>query len=112
MEAFKERLIDRFGKIPPEGEELIRIVPLRRLAKRLGVEKAVLKGGKMILYFVSNPDSPYYQSAAFGKIIDYMAKYPRVCNLREQNGRRSMIVKDITDVDSAVRILQEIVSLG
>ena len=71
-----------------------------------------LKGGKMILYFVSNPDSPYYQSAAFGKIIDYMAKYPRVCNLREQNGRRSMIVKDITDVDSAVRILQEIVSLG
>ena len=112
VEAFKERLIDRFGKIPPEGEELIHIVPLRRLAKRLGVEKAVLKGGKMILYFVSNPDSPYYQSAAFGKIIDYMAKYPRVCNLREQNGRRSMIVKDITDVDSAVRILQEIVSLG
>ena len=112
VEAFKERLIDRFGKIPPEGEELIRIVPLRRLAKRLGVEKAVLQGGKMILYFVSNPDSPYYQSAAFGKIIDYMAKYPRVCNLREQNGRRSMIVKDITDVDSAVRILQEIVSLG
>lgn len=112
VEAFKERLIDRFGKIPPEGEELIRIVPLRRLAKRLGVEKAVLKGGKMILYFVSNPDSPYYQSAAFGKIIDYMAKYPRVCNLREQNGRRSMIVKDITDVDSAVRILQEIVSQG
>ena len=90
VEAFKERLVDRFGKIPPEGEELIRIVPLRRLAKRLGVEKAVLKGGKMILYFVSNPDSPYYQSAAFGKIIDYMAKYPRVCNLREQNGRRSI----------------------
>lgn len=112
VEAFKARLVDRFGKIPPEGEELIRIVPLRRLAKRLGVEKAVLKGGKMILYFVSNPDSPYYQSAAFGKIIDYMAKYPRVCNLREQNGRRSMTVKDINDVDSAVRILQEIVSLG
>lgn len=112
VEAFKARLVDRFGKIPPEGEELIRIVPLRRLAKRLGVEKAVLKGGKMILYFVSNPDSPYYQSVAFGKIIDYMAKYPRVCNLREQNGRRSMTVKDINDVDSAVRILQEIVSLG
>lgn len=111
VEAFKARLVDRFGKIPPEGEELIRIVPLRRLAKRLGVEKAVLKSGKMILYFVSNPDSPYYQSAAFGKIIDYMAKYPKVCNLREQNGRRSMIVKDITDVESAVRILQEIVSL-
>lgn len=111
VDAFKERLVDRFGKIPPEGEELIRIVPLRRLARRLGVEKVVLKGGKMILYFVSNPDSPYYQSIAFGKVIDYMAKYPRSCNLREQNGRRSMVVKDITDVSAAVRILQEIVSL-
>ena len=112
VEDFKARLVDRFGKIPPEGEELIRIVPLRRLAKRLGVEKVILKAGKMILFFVSNLESPYYQSAAFGKIIDYMAKYPRDCNLREQNGKRSMVVKNITSVDEAVRILQEIVSLG
>ena len=112
MEDFKARLVDRFGKIPLEGEELIRIVPLRRLAKRLGVEKVILKAGKMILFFVSNLESPYYQSAAFGKIIDYMAKYPRDCNLREQNGKRSMVVKNITNVDEAVRILQEIVSLG
>lgn len=112
VEDFKARLVDRFGKIPPEGEELIRIVPLRRLAKRLGVEKVILKAGKMILFFVSNLESPYYQSAAFGKIIDYMAKYPRDCNLREQNGKRSMVVKNITNVDEAVRILQEIVSLG
>ena len=69
VEAFKARLVDRFGKIPPEGEELIRIVPLRRLAKRLGVEKVMLKAGKMILYFVSNLESPYYQSQAFGKFI-------------------------------------------
>lgn len=111
VEAFKGRLVDRFGKIPPEGEELIRIVPLRRLAKRLGVEKVILKAGRMSLYFVSNLESPYYQSKAFGKIIDYMAKYPRNCNLREQNGKRSMVVKEIGDVASAVLILQEIVSL-
>ena len=66
----------------------------------------------MTLFFISNQESPYYQSAAFGKIIDYMAKYPRDCNLREQNGKRSMVVKNITNVDEAVRILQEIVSLG
>lgn len=111
VEAFKARLVDRFGKIPPEGEELIRIVSLRRLAKRLGVEKVILKVGRMLLYFVSNLESPYYQSRAFGKIIDYMAKYPRNCNLREQNGKRSMVVKEIGDVASAVLILQEIVSL-
>ena len=112
VDAFKARLTDRFGKIPPEGEELIRIVPLRRLARRLGVERVFLKGGRMILYFVSNLDSPYYQSQSFGKVIDYMAKYPRNCNLRENNGKRSMIVKEIPDVETAVRVLQEIVSLG
>ena len=111
VEAFKARLVDRFGKIPPEGEELIRIVPLRRLGKRLGIEKIILKAGRMTLYFVSNLESPYYQSMSFGKIIDYMAKYPRNCNLREQNGKRSMVIKEIGDVVSAVRILQEIISL-
>lgn len=111
VEDFKARLKDRFGAIPPEGEELIRIVPLRRIAKRLGIEKIFLKSGRMTLFFVSNPDSPYYQSEAFGKIIGYMSRYPRQCNLREQNGKRSMIIKDIKDVQSAVRELQEITSI-
>lgn len=111
VDDFKARLIDRFGAIPPEGEELIRIVPLRRIAKRLGIEKIFLKSGRMTLFFVSNPDSPYYQSEAFGKIIGYMSRYPRACNLREQNGKRSMVIKDIKDVQSAVRELQEITSI-
>ena len=71
VNAFRLRLEDRFGPVPPETEELLRIVPLRRLAARLGVEKVFLKGGRMTLFFVSNPDSPYYQSAAFGKMIDF-----------------------------------------
>ena len=108
---FKSRLEDRFGKVPPEGEELLRIVPLRRLAKRLGAEKIFLKAGRMTLFFVSNPDSPYYQSAAFGKVIGYMGANPRYCNLREQNGKRSMVVKNVESVEMAVSILQEIVSM-
>ena len=108
---FKSRLEDRFGKVPPEGEELLRIVPLRRLAKRLGAEKIFLKAGRMTLFFVSNPDSPYYQSAAFGKVIGYMGRNPRYCNLREQNGKRSMVVKNVESVEMAVGILQEIVSM-
>ena len=108
---FKSRLEDRFGKVPPEGQELLRIVPLRRLAKRLGAEKIFLKAGRMTLFFVSNPDSPYYQSAAFGKVIGYMGANPRYCNLREQNGKRSMVVKNVESVEMAVSILQEIVSL-
>ena len=95
VDAFRSRLEDRFGPIPPETEELLRIVPLRRLAARLGVEKVFLKGGRMSLFFVSNPDSPYYQSQAFGKVIAYMMKYTRRCDLREQNNKRSMLVKDV-----------------
>ena len=109
--AFKSRLEDRFGKVPREGQELLRIVPLRRMAKRLGAEKVFLKAGRMTLFFVSNPDSPYYQSAAFGKVIDYMGKNPHYCNLREQNGKRSMVIKNVETVETAVSILQEIVSL-
>ncbi len=108
---YKSRLEDRFGKIPPEGQELLRIVPLRRLAKRLGAEKIFLKAGRMTLFFVSNPDSPYYQSMAFGKVIAYMGANPRYCNLREQNGKRSMVVKNVENVETAVSILQEIVSM-
>ena len=111
VEAFQARLLDRFGPIPPEGEELIRIVPLRRLAKRLGIEKVFLKAGRMSLFFVSHPDSPYFQSQAFGKIINYMTRYPRACNLRDQNGRRSMVIKEVPTVADAVRILQEMVAL-
>ena len=106
VEDFKARLIDRFGAIPPEGEELIRIVPLRRIAKRLGIEKIFLKSGRMTLFFVSNPDSPYYQSEAFGKMIGYMSRYPRQCNLREQNGKRSMIIKRAYRPDKIIRQLK------
>ena len=111
VEAFRSRLEDRFGPVPPETEELLRIVPLRRLAARLGAEKIFLKGGRMTLFFVSNPDSPFYQSQAFGKVIDYMMKYTRRCDLREQNGKRSMLIKDVTNVETAVSVLQEVVAL-
>ncbi len=111
VSAFRTRLEDRFGPIPPETEELLRIVPLRRLAARLGVEKVFLKGKRMTLFFVSNPDSPYYQSQAFGKVIAYMMKYTRRCDLREQNNKRSMLVKDVTSIEEAVGVLQEIMTM-
>ena len=65
----------------------------------------------MSLFFVSNPDSPYYQSQAFGKVIAYMMKYTRRCDLREQNNKRSMLVKDVRTVEEAVCVLQEVVAM-
>jgi transcription-repair coupling factor (superfamily II helicase) len=106
--SFTERLIDRFGKIPKEGKELIRIVRLRRMAKNLGMEKSVLKQDRMNIYLVANPESRYYQSEAFDKLLAYIRKYPRDCNLREQNGKRSIVIKNVPTVEKAVAILEEV----
>lgn len=111
VENFKQRLIDRFGPLPHEVEELLLIVPLRRVAARLGVEKIFLKGGRISLFFVSNPESPYFQSHAFGKIIEYMMRNTRRCDLREQNGKRSVLIKSVPNVETALSILQEIMNI-
>ena len=109
--AFIERLKDRFGKIPKEGKELIRIVRLRRMSKKLGMEKIVLKKGQMSLYLVNNPESPYYQSEAFDKLLKFIQKYPRECNLRENNGKRSIVIKHVPTVETACGYLQEMEKL-
>ena len=111
LEGFVSRLKDRFGAIPPEGEELIRVVPLRWQARKLGIEKIVLKREMMALNLPSSVESPYYQSPAFGKIIAYIQQYPRACNLREQCGKRSVSIKHITSVAAASHCLEVMESI-
>lgn len=106
--AFTERLKDRFGKIPKEGKELIRIVRLRRMAKKLGMEKLVLKKGQMSIFLINNPDSTYYQSEAFDKLLAFIQKHPRECNLRDQNGKRSIVIKNVRTVETACALVEEI----
>ena len=108
LEHYEEGLRDRFGRIPHEGEELLQVVPLRRIGKRLGCEKITLRQGQMVMYFVSNPDSAYYRSAAFDKVLDYLRSNIRKCKLRETKGKRSMTVSDVPTVRAAVGILREI----
>lgn len=109
VEEFKKRMIDRFGQIPAVGEELIRVVPLKRKAKHLGVEKVFLKAGNMSLYFVSNPQSAFYQSEVFGKCIKYALSNLRGCELAEvKGGKRRMLVRNIDSVAQALEILNEI----
>ena len=107
LEAYRQRLIDRFGPLPRQAEELLHVVPLRRVGISLGCEKIMLKQGKMYLYFVSNANSPFYQSEAFSKIIDYAGRNVRRCQLREQNGKRSMVIADVPTVEEAVKCLSE-----
>ena len=105
LSKFRTRLTDRFGPIPPTGEELLRVVPLRRLGKQLGIEKILLKGGQMALYFVSNLESPYYDSAAFGRVMNYTAMSPYECRFRELSGKRSLLIKGIKTVEEALGVL-------
>ena len=108
LEAYRLRLIDRFGPLPPQAEELLQVVSLRRYGKSLGCEKIMLKQGRMFLYFVSNPHSPFYESDTFGRIIDFATLNLRRCNLREQNGKRSLVITDVPTVGEAVNVLKTI----
>ena len=111
LDAYRKRLIDRFGPIPNVSEELILVVPLRVAGKQLGIEKIMLKQQKMYFYFVSRDDSPYYQSEAFGRILHYVSNNPRQCNFREGSGKRSVVISGVPTVASALTICQQILSL-
>ena len=126
LQEFERRLVDRFGKIPQEACDLIQTVRLRFLAVSLGIEKLTLKNERIVAYFPaplnppsrgdfgSNTISPfegrgasYYKSDIFGKILNYMQNHPRNTQLREQNGKRSMVVSPVKTVGKAYSILQE-----
>lgn len=105
IELFRTNLRDRFGTIPLISEELIKVVPLRMAARRLGVERLALKGGKMRMYFVGDDNKAYYQSPAFGKVLAYLRTNPLRCELRDVNGKRSILIDKISTVSEALDIL-------
>ena len=106
--AYRTRLIDRFGPVPHCGEELMRVVPLRRIGQSLGCEKIVLKQSRMTLFFVTQTDSPFYQSEAFDRLLQFVGNNPRRCQFREMHGKRSMVISDVPTIEEAVNILKSI----
>ena len=118
LQAYRKRLEDRFGPVPHEGEELMQVVMLRRIGKRLGCEKITLRQGLMIMQFVSNGDSPYYQSQTFTRVINYATSPANIrrCLLKEvatrgttaTGSRRLMHVRDVPTVGEAVKVLRAI----
>ena len=112
LQAFKTRLQDRFGKVPQVTLELLRIPRLRRLARKLGIEKVALKQSYMYTYFVDDSNKAYYQSPMFGRMLHYLQQHPRQCAIREKNGKRSFSFSNVTSVEQAVDILQQILDLN
>lgn len=108
-EKLKSELTDRFGKIPKQTEELFEVVKLKRLAKKLAIEKLFIKRGKMIAYFITDKESEFFQGEAFGKIIYHVQCYPQQCLLQESTERLTLTVSHIKDIHSAVLTLQNMI---
>ena len=108
VEAFRQRMLDRFGPIPQEGDELIHVVGLRRVGKLLGCEKILLKGGAMQLQFVSNVDSPFYRSKMFSRVIAYATSHIQDCALKEKNNKRILRISHVKSVEQARSLLDMI----
>ena len=110
--AYRKRMEDRFGEMPEESKDLLSVVKMRRLGRSLGVERLLLKNGRLMMYFVSNLESAFYQSATFGRTISYVQTHPMVCRLSEVNGKRRLEVRDVHTVDEALRVLEGVVNVS
>lgn len=106
--AYRSRLEDRFGALPPEANELLKVVELRILGKKCGVERIVHKQGLLKLYLVSDTGSAYYRSAVFSRILSNATRWGRELSFREERGRRSISVKGIQTLSQAYEILQRL----
>ncbi len=108
VEQYRERLIDRFGPLPPEAESLFNVVKARQIGEKLGFEKIIVKNGILIAFFVSNPLSCYYKSKTFERIIERVnAKYP-LYELKQNNDKLRIVVKKIDSIAKAISVLEKL----
>ncbi|MBQ8582029.1 MAG: transcription-repair coupling factor [Alistipes sp.] len=108
LQAFAARLEDRFGRLPRATEELLNVVRLRREAIRLGMERVKVKNGLMIVHFVGEESSPYYQSEIFRTLLQKIMQKPDRFVLKQHNNRLGMTVRNVKDVEEAYKILQQL----
>ncbi|MCF8368457.1 MAG: transcription-repair coupling factor [Bacteroidales bacterium] len=109
LQQFRLKLIDRFGPMPPQTEELIQTIRLRWLAKDLGFEKIIMKNERMTGYFISNQESPYYQSEKFTKILRFVQANPRLVRMKESKDKLSMTFLHVDTVSKAIGIFKKLI---
>ncbi len=109
LDKYGQTLIDRFGPLPRTVKELFRSFELRWLAQDLGIERLVMKSGSMVCYFISNPQSPFYDSGIFQHVLKYIQSNPKDCKLSEKNDKLRLLYSHVMSIDQAVKRLNEIV---
>lgn len=105
--GFQEKLIDRFGPVPPETQELLNAIRLRRLAKAIGMEKLILKNQLMTGHFLSNEASPYYQSEIFTAVLKYVQSHTQSCRMKEGSGKLTITFQKVTSIKDALKVLRD-----
>ena len=106
LDSFQKNLSDRFGPPPPPVIELLNTIRLRWIGQKLGMEKVVLKMGKMVCYFISKQDSPFYQSERFSSILKFIQKNPGLGKMKESTEKLTMSFEGIRNVKSAIETLE------
>ena len=109
INQFKMELKDRFGDIPKETQELIKTIPLRNYAKKIGFEKVIIKNNKLVGKFISNNES-YFNSAQFSGVLSYVQKHKNNLQLKEKNNQLLLTFGGVSSIEGAVEILKSIVS--
>ena len=109
LREFEAQLVDRFGELPMQALDLLNSVRIKWLANGIGLERVILKKGKLLGYFIADQQSDFYQSPNFTRVLDYVQKNPRVCQLKEKqtrNGLRLLLVfEKIDTVTQALKML-------
>ena len=109
LDKYAKTLEDRFGPLPKVVKELFHSFELRWLAQEMGIERLVMKSGSMVAYFISNPQSAYYDSELFQQMLRYIQKQPKDCKLSEKNDKLRLIYSNVFSVGQAIKRLEEIV---
>jgi len=104
MGRFENELTDRFGKLPKEVQELTNIVRLRLVASELGIERIVFKNKIFICFFVSQADSPFYTSETFANVVEYVKRFPSLCQMKHGHDKLSLVISPVTSVKQALDI--------
>jgi transcription-repair coupling factor (superfamily II helicase) len=110
LQKFEAQLVDRFGELPPQADDLLNSVRIKWIANSIGIEKIVMKQGKLIGYFIADQQSEFYQTPAFTKVLKYVQSNSQKCTLKEKktrNGLRLLLVfEGIRSVDRAYLALE------
>ena len=113
LQVFESELIDRFGPLPKPALALLDSVRIKWIATKLGLEKIILKKGKLVSYFISDQQSSFYQSSTFAHVLQFVQQNPSICTMKEKqtrNGLRLLLTfEHITSVKKALKILEKIV---